>query len=368
VEYILQRKKPLVIIFTFSLRYFKNMRKLVSVVFFICHGPLFCQTGGGTTFALLDLGYSARSNALGTDFITVKDQDVNLGVSNPSLYNSRMNKMAGFNQAFMAGGINYGMATYARRLDSISTLAGHLRYIDYGKMNRTDEAGNNLGTFSPSEYILGAGMGRQWNPQISVGANVNLIYSQLESYNSFGASVDLAGTFTSEKSNLLVTALVKNAGIQFKGYTQKNRAALPADFQLGVAHKLAHAPFRFSLLAHHLNKWDLTYVDPALQPTIDALTGDTIPVKFAGFGEKLAHHFTYQVELLISKSIQLRAAFDYHRRQELKLVQLPGVAGFSFGVGLQFKRITVDYGFSIFSKAGYSNSLSISSNLGTWKK
>lgn len=326
------------------------------------------QIGGTTTFALLDLGYNARASALGTNFITVKDQDVNLGLGNPSLYNTKMHNTMGINQALLPGGINYGMFTYARNFDSIGTIAGHLRYVEYGKMDQTDVAGTTIGTFTPSEYILGAGIGRQLNPQISVGANLNLIYSQLSSYNAFGLSVDLAGTYTLEKANLLVTALVKNAGFQFKGYTSDNRAALPANFQLGISHRLKHAPIRFSLLAHHLNKWDLTYNDPNLQPTVDPLTGDTIPVTYAGFGEKLANHFTYQVELLFSKNIHLRAAFDYHRRQELKVVERAGVAGFSFGVGLYFKRITIDYGFSVYSKAGISNMLSLTTNLGTWKK
>ncbi len=326
------------------------------------------QTGGDHTFALLDLPYSARAAALGTDFITVKDQDLNLAISNPSLYNSKMNKHVGFNQALLAGGVNYGMVTYARSFKNNITGGASLRYVSYGKQDRRDEAGTAIGTFSPGEFVLGAGLGKQLNPQISIGANVNLIYSQLESYSAFGASVDLAGTYELEKANLLVTALVKNAGYQFKSYTANNRASLPAEFQMGISHKLKHAPFRFSLLMHHLNNWDITYSDPNAKPTIDPLTSDTIPVKVAGFGQKLAHHFTYQAEVLISKNIHFRTAFDYHRRQEMKVSARPGLAGFSFGLGLYFNRFSVDYGFSVFSAAGYSNMISLTTNLEKWKR
>ncbi len=343
------------------------MKNTITVLFLLTISPIFSQIGGNTTFSLLDMGFSARANALGKNFITVKDQDVNLGVMNPSLYNTKMNNSLGVNQAIMAGGISYGMITYAHNCKALGTLAGHLRYVNYGKMDRTDAGGTSTGTFAPSEYVLGAGIGKQINPLISIGSNVNLIYSQLETYNSVGMSIDLAGTYTVEKSNLLVTALVKNAGFQFKGYTSKNKAPLPVDFQLGISHKLQHAPFRFSVVAHHLNKWNLAYTDPNLKPTIDILTGDTIPVKYAGFGEKLAHHFIFQFEI-VSKNVHVRTAFDYHRRQELKLAARPGAAGFSFGVGLYFKRITVDYGFSIYSQAGYSNTLTLTTNLGTWKK
>ncbi|MBI1837290.1 MAG: type IX secretion system protein PorQ [Flavobacteriia bacterium] len=228
------------------------MKKILTILLVSFGSISIAQTGGTTTFALLDLGYSARSNALGTDFISVKDQDVNLGVSNPSLYNTKMHKTMGINQALLAGGINYGMFTYAHNLKKTGTLAGHLRYIDYGKMDRMEVNGTKSGTFTPTEYILGAGLGKQLNPQISVGANLNLIYSQLETYNAFGASIDLAGCYTVEKHNLLVTALVKNAGFQFKSYVKGNRSPLPTEFQMAISHKLAHAPLRFSILAHHL--------------------------------------------------------------------------------------------------------------------
>ena len=326
------------------------------------------QTGGISSFALLKLGYSARANALGTNFITAKDQDVSLGVGNPSLYNKKMDNTGALSQSLLAGGINYGMLTYAKNKDSLGTFVAHLRYINYGKMDRTDVSGTSIGTFNPSEYIMGVGMGHQLNPQISVGANLNLIYSQLDTYNAFGASIDLAGTYTNDTYNLLITALVKNAGVQFKGYTSSNRAPLPIDFQLGIAHKLKHAPFRFSLMAHHLNKWNITYTDPNLKPTIDGLTGAIIPVKYTSFIERLGHHFIFQTEILLSKSLHLRAAFDVHKRQDMKVVEKPGMSGFSFGIGMYFKRFTIDYGISIYSKAGYNNMLTLTSNLANWKK
>jgi len=344
------------------------MKKILGLFFTLLLLKANSQIGGQSSFAVLDLGFNARSNALGTDFITVKDGDVNLGVSNPSLYNSKMNHVGGLSQALLAGGINYGMLTYARNWDTTITLAGHLRYVDYGKMNRTDEGGANLGTFTPSEYIIGAGLGKKLNPELSIGANFNLIYSQLESYNAFGVSIDLAGSYTLDKSNLLVTALVKNAGVQLNSYVNKSRSPLPVDFQVGISKKLKHAPFRFSLVAHHLNKWNITYTDPNLKPTVDALTGDTIPVKYTRFIERLGHHFIIQTEILLSKSVHVRLAYDIHKRQDMKLLQRPGLAGFSLGTGLYFKRFSIDYGLSVFSKAGFNNMLTLTTNFDKWKK
>lgn len=325
------------------------------------------QTGGNTSFALLDLTYNARSAGLGNDFISVKDGDINLGIANPSLLNDKMHTGLGFNQAILAGGINYGMFTYGHKLWG-GLLSSHIRYVNYGEFKRTDVNGNDLGTFRPFESIIGAGYGKQLNPRISVGGNLNLIYSQLEGYNSFGVAIDLAGTYTHQNENLLITALFKNAGAQLKSYHGESKGPLPAELQMAVSYKLPHAPFRISVLAHHLNKWDITYNDPNLKPTIDPLTGDTIPVPVAGFGEKLARHFTPQLEILISKNIHLRTGFDYHRRQEMKLETRPGIAGFSFGAGFYFKRFSVDYGFSVYSRAGFNNMLTITTHFSDWRK
>jgi hypothetical protein len=136
---------------------------------------------------------------------------------------------------------------------------------------------------------------------------------------------------------------------------------------MGLSHKLAHAPFRFSLLGQHLERWDLTYNDPNAQPKKDPLTGEIIPLEEAGFGEKLMRHFVVQTEILFGSKLHLRVGFNYHRRQELKVVQRPGIAGFSFGAGLYFKRFSLDYGIMSYSSAGVQNMLTLTLPLGKTK-
>ena len=341
---------------------------LLTVISVFAFTLSYSQTGGVTSFQLLDLTFNARSAGLGGDFISVKDKDVNMGVANASLLNSDMHNTISFSTALLAGGINYGTMAYGYNLKDIATMSTYIKYVSYGTMQRTSVSGESEGTFSPFEMIAGSSIGRELNPRLSIGANVNILYSQLETYYSLGASVDFAGTFYNEEKEFLVTVLAKNIGYQFKTYTTDTRAPLPVEVQLATSYKLPHAPFRISLLAHHLNKWDITYNDPNQQPSIDPLTGEFIPIESAGFMEKLARHFTYQLEVLIGKNIDLRAGFDYHRRKEMALAERPGVSGFSFGAGAKFRKFSLDYGFVIYSRAGFSNMLTLSTNLSTWKK
>lgn len=58
----------------------KIMKKklALSLLLILTYGA-FAQTGGEHTYSFLNLGYNARANALGNDFIAVLDEDVNLG-------------------------------------------------------------------------------------------------------------------------------------------------------------------------------------------------------------------------------------------------------------------------------------------------
>jgi hypothetical protein len=329
---------------------------------------VFGQIGGQFGFAFLDQAYSARSVGLGTNFLTAIDEDLTLGLAVPSLLNERHHKNATFNHSILSGGTNYGMFGYGHKLKKAGMLSGHIRYLSYGKMDWNLPTGETVGTFSAGDVIIGAGYGHQLNPVITVGANVNMILSTLESYTAFGMSADLSGTFWFEKPKITLTAMVRNFGYQFAGYTSNNRAPIGPNPMLAISHRLKHAPFRISILAHHLHKWDLSYNDPNAQPKKDPLTGELIEPERAGFMEKLGRHFTYQLELLLGKYVHIRAAFDYHQRQEMKVVDRTGMAGFSFGFGLMLKKFQLQYGINVISSAGFNNMMTFSTNLSAWKK
>lgn len=345
-----------------------QLRNLI-VIHLLLLSPLsFGQIGGQYGFAFLDQAFSARSVGLGTNFLTAIDEDVTLGLAVPSLLNERHHKNATFNHSILSGGTNYGMFGYAHKLKNAGMLSGHIRYFSYGKMDWNLPTGETVGTFSAGDVIVGAGYGHQLNPIITIGANVNMILSNLETYTAFGMSADLAGTFWFEKSNITVTAMVRNFGYQFAGYTSKNRAPIGANPMLAISHKLKHAPFRISVLTHHLHKWDLTYSDPNEQPKKDPLTGKMIEPERAGFMEKLGRHFTFQLELLLGQYVHVRAAFDYHQHKEMKIIDRTGMAGFSFGFGLMLKKFQLQYGINIISAAGFNNMMTFSTNISQWKK
>ena len=328
----------------------------------------YSQTGGQSTFQFLDLDFNARSMSLGGDFIALKDGDLNLAVGNPASITDKMDRGLALNHFIYPSGINYGQLVYGKTFEEVGTFTAHLRYVSYGSFVRTDETGVEQGKFTAGDYALGIGYGKELNKYFSVGANINLIFSHYESYTSIGTGIDVASTFHNEEANFTATILARNIGYQFKGYTKKNHEPLPLEVLAGVSYKLRHAPFRFSVMVKDLSTWDLTYNDPTLVPTIDQLTGDTIPVPKASFAQKMAYHTNFGLELVPSDNFFFRVGFNYQRRNALGIVDRKGASGFSFGFGLKTKKFAFNYGLAFYSAAGASNVFGITTNFSNWSR
>lgn len=345
------------------------MNKFYFTLLCLCIGTAsFSQVGGENSFQFLDLDFNARSQSLGGDFSALKDNDINLAVANPSIISEKMDRNLALNHFFYPSGINYGMLAYGKNFASVGTFTGHLRYVSYGRFDRTDEEGLEQGTFTAGDYALGVGYGKDLNKYFSVGGNLNLIFSHFESYTAIGMGVDIATTFYNEEKKFTATLIARNIGYQFKGYTKNNHEPLPIEVLAGISYKLEHAPFRLSLMMTDLTQWDLTYNDPNLTETIDQISGDTIPPPRSSFVQKMAYHTNFGIELVPSDNFFVRVGFNYQRRNGLGIVDRKGLSGFSVGFGLKVKRFAFNYGVAFYSAAGASNVFGITSNFSEWTR
>ncbi len=119
---------------------------------------ILAQTGGTNAWQFLDLDFSARSLSLGSDFVPLKDGDINLAVSNPASITPEMDNNLSMNHFIYPAGINYGMLAFGKNFEKLGTFTGHLRYVSYGKFTRTDASGIEQGTFTAGDYAMGRGM------------------------------------------------------------------------------------------------------------------------------------------------------------------------------------------------------------------
>lgn len=344
-----------------------QLRRLTIILSLFATMVAQAQLGGQTSFRVLDIPSSARSSALGGNYIAVYDNDINLGIFNPGLLNRDMGKQVALSFLPYMDGITVGYASYAHHADSINaTFSGTVQYVDYGTFARTDETGAEMGEFQAGEYAFQIGGAKPLDSLFTVGANVKFITSNLDTYNSTAWAADIGGVFVKRKLGLTVGALLRNIGYQTSTFTD-NREKLPFQVLLGVTYKFKHAPFRLGMSFEQLQKWDLTYEDPNAAVEIDPTTGEVIVDEPNGF-ERFLLHTVPSAEILISKNFMLRVAYNFRRHKELLLPDKPAITGLSFGVGLRVSKVHISYGYSQLHLAGISNTFTLACRFSDFKK
>jgi len=334
------------------------------------NSELFSQIGGRSTYSFLDLPYSARVASLGGSMVPVKDDDLNLALLNPALLNRSMDDHLTFTKTFYMADVNYYYLGYVKTWKKIGTFSYGVQAVDYGNFIQADPTGQITGSFTAADYSYNIGYGKQLDSMFSIGATVKTVYSHLEQYSSVGSLIDLGANYNNTKRLFDASLVIKGIGYQWKTYTDGNHEPLPFQIQAAVSKKLSKAPFRVSLVAQHLEKWDLTYSDSVvLAASKDPITG-VVPQqsKAAAFADKLGRHIVANVEMLLGKNLSLRLGYNYERRKELELEGHGGIAGLTFGVGVKIAMFNISYAYAQYNVAGASNHLTLTMNFGDFLK
>jgi hypothetical protein len=344
--------------------------KSIKALIFLAIIPLFSlygQVGGSYTYAFLNQTNSARIAALGGKSVALPEDDLNMPFHNPSLLSSGMHNHLVLNYVGYFADIKYGYASYARSYEGVGNFAAGLHYINYGEFPYADNFGVRNGYFTASEYALNLIYSRKIDSLLTVGVNLKPIYTAFESYNSLGIAADLGITYYNPDRLFTAALVLKNIGTQITTYYgDAEREKLPFEIQAGISQRLAHAPFRFSFLFQHLQKWDLQYEstldeDNSFNFEEEVSTGSQ---KLEDFGDNLLRHVIFGMEFMPGKNFYVSLGYNYHRRQEMKINNRPGMVGFSWGFGFKLSKFHFSYGRASYHLAGGSNHFSISTDLG----
>jgi hypothetical protein len=326
---------------------------------------------GGKAFQFLEVTNSARVAALGGNAVAIYDDDLDLPYHNPALLNLSMHHHLALNYTNYFAGINYGYASAATRLGERNTFAGAIHYLNYGKFQGADENGLLTGSFRAADYSINLIFSRTIDSLLTWGVTVKSVYSDLETYNSTALAVDAGIIYHNPQSRFTAGLVLKNIGFQVNAYYPEGaHEPLPFTIAIGVTQGLQYAPFKFFVLADHLEKWDLTYTtEEEKEQNIDPLTGELISKGgFDVFIDRFMRHIVVGTEVSIGENLVLRAGYNYRRRQEMKINSKPGMVGFSWGVGVKITKFLISYGRTSFHLAGGSNCFSFSINLDEFNK
>lgn len=332
---------------------------LVFVVFFNFFS--YSQAGKGV-YQFLDLPVSSRLAALGAANVSVNDNDINFAFQNPSLLTAETNNLLGLNMANYLADIKFGSAVYGRNFGKNYFAAG-IQYVDYGTFRYADEINTmpEVNTyFTAKDMAINIVYARPITDKFSVGGTFKPVYSAYERYSSIGLAVDLGASYKLPEHYFSAGLVLKNIGTQLKGYYSDEEGQhyepLPFNIMLGITKKLNHAPFRFSLNLHNLQKWDLNYLN--LNKTTNA------EIKFIDMAFR---HVVIGVEFLPSKNFYIAASYNHRRGQEMKMPGFKSMAGFSFGGGIKLYKFQVGFGMSQFQVGNYAYQFSISTALSEFR-
>ncbi|MFT4660130.1 MAG: hypothetical protein ACI8XB_000388 [Patiriisocius sp.] len=346
-----------------------TMRKLFAVTFLLLLAlPSIAQYGGTAGYQFINLPNSARNAALGGRIISIMDNDLNLALSMPAMLDSTDHDQVVFNYTGYLSDINYGTVGYAKYIPEVATFAASLQYISYGEIAETDVSGQEIGSLSSGEYMLSLGAGRQLDEAFSVGSNVKVILSNLAEYNASAVALDLSGAYRSKDTFFSAGLLVRNIGFNISNYTENGDLSVPFGIDLGLTRKLAKSPLRFSVNFENLQKWDLTFTDPADLNQVDPLTGQVIELPEESTLEKGMRHVILGSEFILSENFHLRFGYNFRRRAELRLEQKPATSGISWGLGLRISKFKLNYGRATYNQAGSTNHISMTVRLSDFKR
>ena len=324
------------------------MRKIITLSALLLTGLLSAQEGTNV-YPFLNIPASARQAALGGDAVSIRDFDVSFAAVNPGLMNIDQDRMVSVNYASYLADSQYGTISYVRDLSGGHLIGFNARYMDYGKMPRTDESATINGEFGAMDASVGLSYAYQFDEDFTIAGGTNFITSKIDNYTSM-AIVGTAGvTYHNKNSGETIALVFRNFGYQFKSFNgTRENVAFRVD--LGYTRILDEFPLAFTITAHDLQKLNIS----------QDLNNNAQPINWS---RKVADHFSLGAELFPEQAFNIRFGYNVRRGNELAVLDQRSFAGLSAGFGIKISSFRFDYAHVRYHNASNVNMLGITLDL-----
>lgn len=300
-----------------------------------------------SAFNTLRLPASSHAAALGGQNVTLIEDEPTAGWYNPALYANVSDLSAGLDFMTYAAGSTWMGAHFVKAFGERHTMAVGVQYMNYGKMDETDEAGNTLGQFSAKDIVIGAGYSYLLSDRWTGGANLKMMVSNLADYTALAAAIDVGVNYYDDENDLSVSASLQNIGTQLKAYHDGQRTHLPFTLTLGFSKGMAHLPVRFHVTMTDVTRWKSSYY--VLPENKDKDKSDKV-----GFGKKALNHFVLGLDILPTDYLYLSVGYNFRRAYELKASGSSHLAGLSAGAGVNVKHFKFGVSYAKYHQASNS--------------
>ena len=337
--------------------------KKTKVIYILLIGMCLCMPlhaqikgAGSGVFNFLNLPASSRLNALGGENVAIADDDISMAFVNPALLTAHTDKVLQLNYAYYLAGTMFGSVMYGHNYQD-NYFGAAVHYLDYGQMEYADEFGNLLGaTFTAKDICVNLMYARQLGPQFRVGATLKPIFSVYERYTSFALGADIGGHFQTADSTFQMGLALRNIGWQLKAFYEddcgQHTEMLPLNLELGLSYRLTHAPLRFSLTAHNLQRWNIAPVGEEVK-----------------WYDMLFRHTIWAIDIVPkSEKFYLTVSYNHRRQAEMNLTDVRSLAGFAFGAGIKIYKFRLGFAMSQYTKSNFTYQVSLSTDINSFLK
>jgi hypothetical protein len=314
------------------------------VLLLIVSLPLRAQ-GGGSTFDYLLLPHSVRSSALGGTNVSVVENDASLIYDNPAFLGGEMDKTLIVNYLSYLSDIGVGNVTFTKKWAERTSFGIGVLYANYGNMIETTPDNQMLGDLPANDICTSVFVAHDITDRLRGGITGKFLYSNYYHNTAIGIGVDLGLSYCNDDRTFSWGLVGKNIGRQIKAY-EETLAQLPWDIQMGITHRLSHAPIRFSLTATQLKQWKF----------------DDIYASGDSFVETLGKHLQLGVELIPSDNFWIGLGYNIKRATDMHLENGNRFGGFSIGAGLQVKTFSVGCSLGKYNTAATSFMISLATS------
>lgn len=316
------------------------MKKVIFCLFFTLISVLTWAQDSQTGYNFLRLPVSAHAAALGSDNISIIEDDPSLMFHNPALLSSVSDKSLNLNYMNYMEGANAASASFSKIVKEKATIGVMAQFLDYGKMKEVDEHNVQTGEFSAKDIAIAGALSYQLGTNIVGGITARLITSYIGDYNAFAMGVDLGVNYYDPEKEWSVSATVKNLGGELDAFEEEYNK-LPLDLQIGASKRLIGSPLRLSATLvdmNHLNK-------------------------------KFIHHLVAGADIILSPQIYVAIGYNFRRASEMKIVSNDEErgsshwAGLSLGGGVQLDRFKLNVAYGKYHVSSHSLLVNVSYSL-----
>ncbi len=296
-------------------------------VLLIFFGVVNAQAQTLSSFDFLRLEPSAQASALGGALLGGGASQHSWAFYNPALLSKEAHESLSVSWLNHLSDLQAGTVTYAQNLGILGTAAAGVRYFHWGTAARTDEDGEQNGTFSSSNVALSTGFSRPWQSRFRYGANLHVAYSSIAEYSAVAVALDAGVVYHVPEEEFTAMMSATNIGLTLSSLGQL-RDHIPTDLRISISKRLRYIPVLVGLTLH------------------DLLHLNQITTSRNGF-----RHAIFSLEFQAIPVFHIRIGYN-HRKRNLKSERRLDLAGTSVGFGLRIRRFHLDYAFSSWSFSG----------------